>query len=60
MTIARAIVGAAGFIAGVWLLADLPIVNPWPALVVGWALLLTGIAIAAPALLDLIDPEGEA
>jgi uncharacterized membrane protein HdeD (DUF308 family) len=57
VTILRALTGGVGFIAGVWLLADLPIVNPWPALVIGWTLLLTGIAIAAPALVDWIEGD---
>jgi uncharacterized membrane protein HdeD (DUF308 family) len=57
MTIVRAVIGAATAVAGVFTLADLPIVNPFSALVIGWTLLLVGIAIFAPALLDLLDVE---
>lgn len=49
--------GGASFIVGVWTLADLPVVNPWPSLVLGWTFVVLGFAIAAPALLDLLGVE---
>ena len=55
MTVIRAVAGAAGFIAGTWTLADIPIANPLPYILAGWTLVLLGVSIAAPALLDLVD-----
>jgi len=53
----RFLTGLSSFLAGVWLLADLPLVNPFPMLAAGWVLLGVGISIAAPALLDLLEVE---
>ncbi len=57
MTIVKATAGAVSFFAGVWTLADLPEVQPLPSILAGWALLGVGLAILAPALLDLLDGE---
>jgi uncharacterized membrane protein HdeD (DUF308 family) len=54
VTILKALGGAVAALAGVWTLAEIPVVNPFPLLVVGWTLLLTGLAILAPALFDLL------
>jgi uncharacterized membrane protein HdeD (DUF308 family) len=54
VTLVRFALGVAGFIAGAWILADLPINDPFTGLVVGWTLLLSGLTIAAPALADLL------
>jgi uncharacterized membrane protein HdeD (DUF308 family) len=58
-TITKLTAGAVGFAVGVWLLADLPVNFIWPQLVTGWVLLLVGVAVMAPSLLDLIDPDGD-
>lgn len=58
MNAIKAIGGAVLSLAGVWTLADLPIVNPLPYIAMGWALLGVGLAMLAPALLDLLG-EGE-
>ena len=57
MTALKAVIGAASFFAGVWTLGDLPLVQPLPSILAGWALLGVGLAILAPALLDLLDGE---
>ena len=49
------IAGLASFVTGVWLLADLPLHDPFWPLMFGWVLLGVGVSIAAPALLDLFD-----
>jgi sulfite exporter TauE/SafE len=54
MTALKALVGAVVSGIGVWTLADLPIVNPLPAIALGWVLLGLGLAILAPALVDLL------
>ena len=56
-TYLRFAVGVVTFGAGVGLLASLPLIPTWPALVGGWTLLVTGAAIAAGPLLDLIGAE---
>jgi hypothetical protein len=54
MTALKAVVGAVVSGVGVWTLADLPIVNPLPAIALGRTFLLLGLAILAPALVDLM------
>jgi sulfite exporter TauE/SafE len=53
----KAVVGAVVAGVGVWTLADLPIVNPLPALALGWVLLILGMAILAPAIVDLFGVD---
>lgn len=53
MNAAKAIAGAVTAFAGVWTLAGLPVVNPGPALLIGWTLLVLGACIFAPAFVDL-------
>ena len=54
-TVIRAVTGAAGFIGGVWLLAVVPIAQPLPYIAAGWTLVILGLSILAPSLLDLLD-----
>lgn len=60
MNIVKAITGAALSLAGTWVLGDIPIVNPLPAIGLGWVFLLLGLCILAPALVDLLMGEEEA
>jgi sulfite exporter TauE/SafE len=53
----KAIAGGVSALAGVWTLADIPLVNPGPAIALGWVLIALGLAVLAPALLDLLDGE---
>lgn len=53
----RVALGALTSLAGVWTLADIPIINPLAMIALGWTLLGLGLAILAPALLDLLEPE---
>jgi hypothetical protein len=57
MTAIKAAVGAVVAGVGVWTLADLPIVNPLPALALGWVLLILGMSILAPAIVDLFGVD---
>lgn len=57
MTSLKALAGAIVAGIGVWTLADLPIVNPLPALALGWVLLILGVAILAPAIVDLFGVD---
>ena len=57
MTIVKAVTGAVSFFVGVWTLADLPVVQPLPSILAGWALLGVGLAIMCPALLDLLGVD---
>jgi hypothetical protein len=58
MNVIKTVIGGGAFLAGVWTLADLPIVNPLPAILLGWTLLGLGLAVFCPALLDLLG-DGE-
>lgn len=57
MIVVRFIVGAATALAGVWTLADIPVVNPAAAIAFGWTLLLVGALVLTPALLDLLGVD---
>jgi hypothetical protein len=59
MNLIKTIGGAALSLAGVWTLADIPIVNPLPAIGLGWVFLLLGLSILAPALVDLLLGEDQ-
>lgn len=54
MNIVKAITGAALSLAGTWVLGDIPLVNPLPYIGLGWVFLLLGLAILAPALVDML------
>ena len=56
-TYLRFAVGVVTFGTGVGILASLPIIPTWEALISGWVLLVTGAAIAAGPLLDLIGVD---
>lgn len=57
MTTIRLVGGLAAFAAGMWLMIGIPIIDTGPTLVAGWVLSVAGIAVAAPAALDLIGIE---
>jgi len=56
-TYLRFAIGVVTFGVGVGMLASLPIIPTPAALISGWVLLVTGAAIAAGPLLDLIGVE---
>lgn len=60
MNVVKAIGGAVLSLAGTWVLGDIPIANPLPYIGLGWVFLLLGLAILAPALVDLLLGEDEA
>jgi hypothetical protein len=57
MTALKAFAGAVSFFVGVWTLADLPLVQPLPSILAGWALLGVGLWVLCPALLDLFGVD---
>lgn len=57
MTIVRAVAGFVTATIGVYTLADLPLHDPAGALVLGWTLLMLGVAIFAPAVLELFEVD---